>query len=180
MDHICFSRSNETAGLKEDGKRIMLNRAPLKRGRIQRPKPNLGRIAAKQNELIDEKDPEEETAEGGEAEKGVILHRDENNDPSLKSVSFLSTLFCWVLSRSLGNKDLGTYCIICRDRLCMLYLLFQNKLNCHTISSFLQLVFHGVRFNPNQRPSTNSLAYCPTSSTGDRTGRVKAGKQGLR
>ncbi|XP_039422673.1 transcription factor TFIIIB component B'' homolog isoform X2 [Corvus cornix cornix] len=80
-----MSQSNETAGLKEDGKQSMLNPTPLKRGRIQRPKPNLGRTVARQKELIDEKDPEEETAEGGEAEKGVIRHQDENNDPSLKS-----------------------------------------------------------------------------------------------
>lgn len=80
-----MSQSNETAGLKEDGKQSILNPAPLKRGRIQRPKPNLGRTVARQKELIDEKDPEEERAEGGEAEKGVICHQDENNDPSLKS-----------------------------------------------------------------------------------------------
>lgn len=137
MDHICFSRSNETAGLKEDGKRSMLDPTPLKRGRIQRPKPNLGRTVARQKEMVDEKDPEEETAEGGEAEKGVIHHQDGNNDPCLKSVSFLSsclhTLFCWVLSRSLGNKTWGTYHIIRRDRLCVLYLFFQNNLNCRKI-----------------------------------------------
>lgn len=177
LDRLCFSRGNETAGLKEDSKQIVLNQTPLKRGRIQRPKPNLGRTAARQKELIDKKDPEEETPEGGEAEKSVRHHQDENNDPCLKSVSFfsscLSTLFCWVLSKSLGNKDL----IICRDRLCMLYLLFQNKLNCHKISSFLHLgsVFHSVRFNPSQQASTSLLlARCPTTS---RTGRVK---QGLR
>ncbi|XP_063037069.1 transcription factor TFIIIB component B'' homolog isoform X2 [Melospiza melodia melodia] len=79
------SQSNETAGLKEDSKRIVLNQTPLKRGRIQRPKPNLGRTIARQKELIDEKDPEEETTEGGEAEKGVTHHQDENNDRCLKS-----------------------------------------------------------------------------------------------
>ncbi|XP_054373873.1 transcription factor TFIIIB component B'' homolog isoform X2 [Molothrus ater] len=79
------SQSNETAGLKEDSKRNVLNQAPLKRGRIQRPKPNLGRTIARQKELIVEKDPEEETTEGGEAEKGVTHHRDENNDLCLKS-----------------------------------------------------------------------------------------------
>ncbi|XP_074389032.1 transcription factor TFIIIB component B'' homolog isoform X2 [Zonotrichia albicollis] len=79
------SQSNETAGLKEDSKRIVLNQTPLKRGRIQRPKPNLGRTIARQKELIDEKDPEEETREGGEAEKGVTPHQDENNDLCLKS-----------------------------------------------------------------------------------------------
>nr|XP_054507533.1 transcription factor TFIIIB component B'' homolog isoform X5 [Agelaius phoeniceus] len=79
------SQSNETAGLKEDSKRNVLNQTPLKRGRIQRPKPNLGRTIARQKELIVEKDPEEETTEGGEAEKGVTHHRDENNDLCLKS-----------------------------------------------------------------------------------------------
>lgn len=107
MDHICFSRSNEIAGLK-DGKQIMLNQAPLKRGRVQRPKPNLGRTVARQKEQIDEKDPEEETTEGGEAEKGVIHHRDENNDPCLKSVSFWSScfyaLFCCTLVKALVKK----------------------------------------------------------------------------
>ncbi|XP_068032094.1 transcription factor TFIIIB component B'' homolog [Anomalospiza imberbis] len=78
------SQSNETAGLKEHRKWIVLNQIPLKRGRIQRPKPNLGRTVARQKELIDEKDPEEETTEGGEAEKGVTHHRDENNDLCLK------------------------------------------------------------------------------------------------
>ncbi|XP_030092873.1 transcription factor TFIIIB component B'' homolog isoform X2 [Serinus canaria] len=80
-----MSQSNETAGLKEDSKRIVLNQTPLKRGRIQRPKPNLGRTVARQKEVIDEKDPEEETRESGEAEKGVTHHQDENNDPCLKS-----------------------------------------------------------------------------------------------
>ncbi|XP_056370760.1 transcription factor TFIIIB component B'' homolog [Oenanthe melanoleuca] len=80
-----MSQCNETAGLKEDGKQIVLNQAPLKRGRIQRPKPNLGRTVARQKELIDKKDPEEETTASGEAEKGVKHHQDENNDPCFKS-----------------------------------------------------------------------------------------------
>lgn len=118
-DHICFSRSNETAGLKEDSKQIVLNQTPLKRGKIQRPKPNLGRTVARQKELMDEKDPEEETTEVGEAEKGITHHGDENNDPCLKSVSFLSncfcTLFCWVLNGSLVRpRYIGTY--LCRPK----------------------------------------------------------------
>ncbi|KAM4879502.1 LOW QUALITY PROTEIN: transcription factor TFIIIB component B'' homolog [Sylvia borin] len=79
-----MSQSNETAGLK-DGKRIVLNQTPVKRGRIQRPTPNLGRTVARQKEQIDEKDPVEETTEGGEAGKGVIHHQDENNDSCLKN-----------------------------------------------------------------------------------------------
>lgn len=183
--HICFSRSNETAGLKEDSQRIVLNQTPLKRGRIQRPKPNLGRTIARQKELIDEKDPEEETTGGGEAEKGVTHHRDENNDLCLQSVSFLSNclcmLFCWVLNRNLGNQDLDTCSIICRDRLCIFIYYFRiNSICSQKVSSFLHLVsvFYGVKCS--QQPSTGSLAHCPTSSTGDRIGRVKAGKPGLR
>uniref|UniRef100_A0A8D2P628 Transcription factor TFIIIB component B'' Myb domain-containing protein n=1 Tax=Zosterops lateralis melanops TaxID=1220523 RepID=A0A8D2P628_ZOSLA len=77
-------QANETAGLK-DGKRIVLNQTPLKRGRIQRPAPNLGRTVARPKQQIDDKDPEEETTEGEEAGKGVIHHQYENNDPCLKS-----------------------------------------------------------------------------------------------
>uniref|UniRef100_U3KCT1 Uncharacterized protein n=1 Tax=Ficedula albicollis TaxID=59894 RepID=U3KCT1_FICAL len=80
-----MSQCNETAGLKEDGKQIVLNQIPLKRGRIQRPKPNLGRTVARQKELIDKKDPEGETTASGEAEKGVKHHQDENDDPCFKS-----------------------------------------------------------------------------------------------
>ncbi|XP_066037613.1 transcription factor TFIIIB component B'' homolog isoform X2 [Chamaea fasciata] len=76
-----MSQSNETAGLK-DGKEIMLNQTPLKRGRIKRPTPNLGRTVARQKNQIDEKDSEEETAEGGEAGK---CHQDKNSDPCVKS-----------------------------------------------------------------------------------------------
>ncbi|XP_066195828.1 transcription factor TFIIIB component B'' homolog [Sylvia atricapilla] len=79
-----MSQSNETAGLK-DGKRIVFNQTPVKRGRIQRPTPNLGRTVARQKEQIDEKDPEEETTEGGEAGKSVLHHQDENNDSCLKN-----------------------------------------------------------------------------------------------
>ncbi|XP_032531684.1 transcription factor TFIIIB component B'' homolog isoform X3 [Chiroxiphia lanceolata] len=79
------SQSNETLGLQEDSKRSLLNPAPLRRGRVQRPKPNLGRTVARQKELIDEKDPEEKTIKGGEVEKVIMHHRDENNDPCLKS-----------------------------------------------------------------------------------------------
>ncbi|KAM7077085.1 transcription factor TFIIIB component B'' homolog isoform 2-T2 [Ciconia maguari] len=79
------SQSNETAGLQEDSKQSVLKPTPLKRGRVQRPKPNLGRTVVRQKDLTDEKDPEEEKTEGGEVEKGVIHHREENNDPWLKN-----------------------------------------------------------------------------------------------
>ncbi|XP_069633031.1 transcription factor TFIIIB component B'' homolog isoform X8 [Haliaeetus albicilla] len=79
------SQSNERAGLQEDSKHSVLKPTPLKRGRVQRPKPNLRRTVARQKDLTDEKDPEEEKTEGGEVEKDVIHHRDENNDPCLKN-----------------------------------------------------------------------------------------------
>lgn len=105
MDLVYFSRSNETTGLQDDRKQSVLKPTPLKRGRMQRPKPNLGRSVARQKDLTDEKDREEEKNKGGEVEKAVIRHRDENNDPCLKNVSFFSsclgTLFCWVIYRSL-------------------------------------------------------------------------------
>ncbi|KAM6329352.1 transcription factor TFIIIB component B'' homolog isoform 2-T2 [Alca torda] len=77
------SQSNETAGLQKDGKQSVLKPTPLKRGRVQRPKPNLVRSVARQKDLTDEKDSEEEKTEVGEVEKGVI--QDENNDPCLKN-----------------------------------------------------------------------------------------------
>ncbi|KAM6392200.1 transcription factor TFIIIB component B'' homolog isoform 2-T2 [Rhynochetos jubatus] len=78
------SQSNETAGLQEESKQSVLKPAPLKRGRVQRPKPNLGRSIARQKELADEKGTEEEKTEGGGVEKGVIHHKKENHDPCLK------------------------------------------------------------------------------------------------
>ncbi|XP_075582074.1 transcription factor TFIIIB component B'' homolog isoform X2 [Pelecanus crispus] len=79
------SQPNETAGLQEDSKQSVLKQTPLKRGRVQRPKPNLGRTIARQKDLTDEKDPEEEKTGGGEVEECVIHHRDENNDLCLKN-----------------------------------------------------------------------------------------------
>ncbi|XP_075597255.1 transcription factor TFIIIB component B'' homolog isoform X2 [Balearica regulorum gibbericeps] len=79
------SQSNEIAGLQDDRKQSVLKPTPLKRGRMQRPKPNLGRSVARQKDLIDEKDHEEGKNRGGEVEKDVIHHRDENNDPCLKN-----------------------------------------------------------------------------------------------
>ncbi|XP_028943115.1 transcription factor TFIIIB component B'' homolog, partial [Antrostomus carolinensis] len=78
------SQSNETAGLQVDSKQSVLKPTPLKRGRVQRPKPNLGRTVARQKDLKDEKGPEEEKTEGGE-EGDVVHHRDENSDPCLKN-----------------------------------------------------------------------------------------------
>lgn len=70
----------------------MLKTTPLKRGRVQRPKPNLGRTVARQKDLRDEKDPEEQKTESRGEEKSVLHHRDENNDLCLKNVSFFEQL----------------------------------------------------------------------------------------
>lgn len=62
---------------------------------MQRPKPNLGRTVARKDDRSHEKDAEEEKAENGEVEKGVIHHRDEDSGSCLKSVSFLnSCIYC--------------------------------------------------------------------------------------
>ncbi|XP_074935300.1 transcription factor TFIIIB component B'' homolog isoform X1 [Phalacrocorax aristotelis] len=79
------SQSNESAGLQEDSKQSVLKPTPLKRGGEERPKPNLGRTIAREKDLTNEEDPEEEKTEGGEVEESVIHHRDENNDPCLKN-----------------------------------------------------------------------------------------------
>ncbi|XP_064902320.1 transcription factor TFIIIB component B'' homolog isoform X1 [Columba livia] len=79
------SQSNEAAGLQEDSKHSVLKPTPLKRGRVQRPKPNLGRTIARQKDLRDEKDPEEQKTESRGEEKSVLHHRDENNDLCLKN-----------------------------------------------------------------------------------------------
>ncbi|XP_030899450.2 transcription factor TFIIIB component B'' homolog [Melopsittacus undulatus] len=78
-------QSNRTAGLQQDSKKSVLKPAPLKRVRLQRPKPNLGRSVARQKDLTAEKAPEEEKTEGGELEKGVIHHKNENSDPCLEN-----------------------------------------------------------------------------------------------
>ncbi|XP_030325835.1 transcription factor TFIIIB component B'' homolog isoform X2 [Strigops habroptila] len=78
-------QSNGTAGLQQDGKQSVLKPTPLKRGRLQRPKPNLGRSVVRQKDLTAEKAPEEEKTEGGELEKGVIHHKDEISDPCLEN-----------------------------------------------------------------------------------------------
>lgn len=106
-----FSRSNETAGSQEGSKQSVLKPAPLKRGRVQKPKPNLGRTVAWKKDHSHEKDPEEEKAEGGEAEGHVIHHVNEGNDSCHKNVSFSSSCIdLFLLGPS--NKDLGIYHLI--------------------------------------------------------------------
>lgn len=104
-DLIYFSRSNEITSSQEDSKLSVLKPTPLKRGRMQRPKPNLGRTVARKDDQLHKKDAEEEKAENGEAEKVVIHHRDEDSGSCLKSVSFLNGCidcigFCWGPNRS--------------------------------------------------------------------------------
>ncbi|XP_068523634.1 transcription factor TFIIIB component B'' homolog isoform X2 [Anas acuta] len=79
------SQSNEITSSQEDSKLSVLKPTPLKRGRMQRPKPNLGRTVARKDDRSHEKDAEEEKAENGEVEKGVIHHRDEDSGSCLKS-----------------------------------------------------------------------------------------------
>ncbi|XP_021236302.1 transcription factor TFIIIB component B'' homolog [Numida meleagris] len=79
------SQSNETAGSQEDSKQSVLKPAPLKRGRVQKPKPNLGRAVAWKKDHRHEKDPEEEKVEGGGAEEHVIHHVNESNDSCHKN-----------------------------------------------------------------------------------------------
>ncbi|XP_067172521.1 transcription factor TFIIIB component B'' homolog isoform X2 [Apteryx mantelli] len=79
-----MSRSNETAGLQEDSKQTVLKQALLKRGRMPRPKPNIGRTAARHEVQTQKKDPEEEKTPCGEVEKGATHPRNEKNDSCLK------------------------------------------------------------------------------------------------
>uniref|UniRef100_A0A8B9DUU2 B double prime 1, subunit of RNA polymerase III transcription initiation factor IIIB n=1 Tax=Anser cygnoides TaxID=8845 RepID=A0A8B9DUU2_ANSCY len=79
------SQSNEITSSQEDSKLSVLKPTPLKRGRMQRPKPNLGRTVARKDDQLHKKDAEEEKAENGEAEKVVIHHRDEDSGSCLKS-----------------------------------------------------------------------------------------------
>ncbi|KAI6058557.1 Transcription factor TFIIIB component B''-like protein [Aix galericulata] len=79
------SQSSEITSSQEDSKLSVLKPTPLKRGRMQRPKPNLGRTVARKDDRSHEKDAEEEKAKNGEVEKGVIHHRDEDSGSCLKS-----------------------------------------------------------------------------------------------
>ncbi|XP_067424719.1 transcription factor TFIIIB component B'' homolog isoform X3 [Emydura macquarii macquarii] len=66
------SLSNETSCLQEGGKQSVLKPAPLMRGRMQRPKPNVGRAAGRQEVPTTEKDAEDEKTGVGEATKSLI------------------------------------------------------------------------------------------------------------
>ncbi|KAM8793610.1 uncharacterized protein ACNFOS_013626 [Eudromia elegans] len=75
---------NESVGLQEGSKQTVLKPALLKRNRMPRPKPNIGRIAARHEVQTQKKDPEEEKTECVEVEKGVTHPRSEKNDSYLK------------------------------------------------------------------------------------------------
>ncbi|XP_068780502.1 transcription factor TFIIIB component B'' homolog isoform X3 [Struthio camelus] len=79
------SQSNERTGLQEDSKQTVLKPAPLKRGRMPRPKPNIGRTTARPEVQTQKKDAEEEKTEYGEMEKDVTLPRNEKNVSCLKN-----------------------------------------------------------------------------------------------
>ncbi|KAM8792508.1 transcription factor TFIIIB component B'' homolog [Eudromia elegans] len=79
-----MSQCSETVGLQEGSKQTVLKPALLKRGRMPRPKPNIGRIAARREVQTQKKDPEEEKAECREVEKGVTHPRSEKNDSCRK------------------------------------------------------------------------------------------------
>uniref|UniRef100_A0A8C8VI44 Myb-like domain-containing protein n=1 Tax=Pelusios castaneus TaxID=367368 RepID=A0A8C8VI44_9SAUR len=65
------SGSNEASCLQDGGKRSVLKPAPLMRGRMQRPKPNVGKAAGRQEVLTTKKDAEGEKTEVGELVKSL-------------------------------------------------------------------------------------------------------------
>ncbi|TFK15723.1 V-type proton ATPase subunit S1-like protein [Platysternon megacephalum] len=66
------SQSKEISCLQEGGKQSVLKPAPLMRGRMQRPKPNVGRAPGRQEVSTTTKDVEDEKMEVGEAVKSLI------------------------------------------------------------------------------------------------------------
>lgn len=115
-----FSRSNEASGSQEDSKKSVLKPAPLKRGRVQKPKPNLGRSVAWKKDHRHEKDPEEEKVEGGEAEGHAIHQVNESNDSCCKNVSFSDSCKD-IFLLGLSNKDVDIYHLICKHSSCVSY-----------------------------------------------------------
>ncbi|EMP36304.1 Transcription factor TFIIIB component B'' like protein [Chelonia mydas] len=65
-------QSKEISCLQEGGKQSVLKPAPLMRGRMQRPKPNVGRAAGRQEISTIKKDVQDEKTEVGEAVKSLI------------------------------------------------------------------------------------------------------------
>ncbi|KAH1169160.1 hypothetical protein KIL84_013750 [Mauremys mutica] len=66
------SQSKEISCLQEGGKQSVLKPAPLMRGRMQRPKPNVGRAAGRQEVSTTTKDVEDEKMEVGETVKSLL------------------------------------------------------------------------------------------------------------
>ncbi|XP_062455759.1 transcription factor TFIIIB component B'' homolog isoform X2 [Rhea pennata] len=79
-----MSQSNKTTGLQQDSKQTVLKPALLKRGRMPRPKPHIGRTTARYEVQTEKKDPEEEKTECEELEKGATYPRNEKNGSCLK------------------------------------------------------------------------------------------------
>ncbi|KAM7166936.1 transcription factor TFIIIB component B'' homolog isoform 3-T3 [Macrochelys suwanniensis] len=86
-------QSKEISCLQGGGKQSVLKPAPLMRGRMQRPKPNVGRATGRQEVSTPKKDVEDEKMEVGEAAKSLI--HCEN-----KSGAFLTT------GDATGNEDI--------------------------------------------------------------------------
>uniref|UniRef100_A0A674J910 Myb-like domain-containing protein n=1 Tax=Terrapene triunguis TaxID=2587831 RepID=A0A674J910_9SAUR len=70
--NVCLFRSKEISCFQEGGKQSVLKPAPLMRGRMQRPKPNVGRAAGRQEVSATKKNVEDEKMEVGEAVKSLI------------------------------------------------------------------------------------------------------------
>ncbi|XP_050802776.1 transcription factor TFIIIB component B'' homolog isoform X6 [Gopherus flavomarginatus] len=87
------SQSKEISCLQEGGKQSVLKPAPLMRGRMQRPKPNVGRAAGRQEVSTTKKDVEDEKMEVGETVKS-LLHCEN------KSGALLTT------NDATGNEDI--------------------------------------------------------------------------
>ncbi|XP_039401250.1 transcription factor TFIIIB component B'' homolog isoform X6 [Mauremys reevesii] len=66
------SQSKEISCLQEGGKQSVLKPAPLMRARMQRPKPNVGRAAGRQEVSTAKKDVEDEKMEVGETVKSLL------------------------------------------------------------------------------------------------------------
>ncbi|KAM9138338.1 transcription factor TFIIIB component B'' homolog isoform 2-T2 [Pangshura tecta] len=66
------AHAKEISCLQEGGKQSVLKPAPLMRGRMQRPKPNVGRAAGRQEVSTTKKDVEDEKLKVGETVKNLL------------------------------------------------------------------------------------------------------------
>uniref|UniRef100_A0A8C3FX31 Myb-like domain-containing protein n=1 Tax=Chrysemys picta bellii TaxID=8478 RepID=A0A8C3FX31_CHRPI len=86
--NVCLFRSKEISCLQEGGKQSVLKPAPLMRARMQRPKPNVGRAAGRQEVSATKKDVEDEKMEVGEAVKSLIHCENKSGALLTTGVSF--------------------------------------------------------------------------------------------